>query len=416
MYENDVNGTVSQGGAVGWGRRLHYEEVYLGLCCLWFGWNLIRQIGWASGSILGISRDLISQYVLNTVLIGLALLLVFARRYRERETIRIMIITILVALTVWKSGLTELLVLWLLVAAGKGVQLRRIIRVAYVQLASAVIILLILYLTGTVEDSIVIRKDSGQICHSLGFEGANHLGMRVFQLATCHVYLHWGQMHLKDYLLIALTAIASRMVLGCETAEYCLLLLLAAAVLLPWLGSMWKKGYVIIADMMAVAVGLCSAVTVCLTIIGTGEKGGLLYKIDQWLSGRFILGHILFLEYGTKWFGQDGILLSASQRAAAGLKGERWLDSSFALLLIRGGIVITALMFVGLTVAAWRLRRVRPLALILCLNAAYGLMEPYQVYVSYNVFLLCLIWAVFPEVQVQKAVPDRRQHMAAEFL
>jgi len=379
-----------------------YERIYIFAFCLWYSTEILFSTSLKSWFGVPVAT-LNTVIVYTTLLIGL-FLFVCGQRYSLQNIIILAVVSALILVSINASGRLMFACAWLFIADAKNIRLNRVVKAAYISMLITLLVCFILFFFGITEETTYLRN--GIIRHSFGVGGhPNQLGLRLFQLIVCHVYLRWKRIHVFDFLFVALATGFTYIVTNSQTATISLVILMILILFFKvterYLPSLVDK---VSALNFFVSIFCCIG-TISLTVNGTGNNQ-ILIAINQFLSARFSWAHLTYLEYGYSIFGQKNIYITQEERIAHNLTGRLWLDSAHGNLLIIYGIVTMVLVLGGYFMAYYKLRKIPIMCIIFFLYSIYGVMEFGMVNLTHNVFLLAIAWVLYPNKPLEDIEPE----------
>ncbi len=318
------------------------------------------------------------------------------REYLGREFMWLVGLAVVGGLVAIQTKDYSLLKLVVFMAAAKGVDFRRCIRVDAVVRSTVLVLAVTLSRWGTIED-FVFYSASGEVRHSMGFTHPNQLGMVCVILCLEILYLASFRLSVvRALVIVALLAIVDRWAVS-RSAELVMALGLSLAVFnVLFSGALRSRFFVRIAQ-----VG--PFVMAGLTVGGVWlYRGGSHFgrALDELLSYRlsYIVYHFDLMN--VRMFGND---ISVNSRT---------LDSWYAYVLLAQGLVVTVLYFV----ATPRLMRSMSdrgdwplLAVFLCLFV-YGASERLWMSVDFDVLVLAYSYLLYRGAGVGSDDPDSDSH------
>ena len=325
------------------------------------------------------------------IVLGLLLIqIVCFQRYHKRDLVRIAICLAVIAVAMVCSGFSDfkLMSLTLFVVAAKRSKLEDVIRMVYKVSLIMIPIIILLGLTGIIENYIFYRDAMPR--YSLGFNHPNYLGRRIYVLVACRFYLRFQKLKWSDYLLAAAAAVFCYIVPNSMTAT----LMLALLILLTLAFKVAQKVnaertflYVLI-----FLAGACNVVSLVLGSIDL-SRYPVLSLIDTSLHGRFSTGYVALKTYGVNLFGHEVYTYKVAKDLGLSLnKYIYYLDNSYYNILYRYGLVI----YIGFSyfylynMVLQTRKKNAILVIFLFIIALYAIEETELYNLSTNVFLLSL--------------------------
>lgn len=328
--------------------------------------------------------------VQSYIILGLLLIQIICfQRYHKRDLLRIAICVAIVAVATVCSGFNnQFMSLTLFVIAAKNEKLDDIIRIIYKVSLIMIPIVILLCLTGAIENYIMYRDAIPR--YSLGFNNPNTLGRRIYVLIACRFYLRFQKLTRKDYLLAMAVAVFCYVVPNSMAATLSLILLVLLT--LAYKAAQGVKAervflYTLIFFAFAFNVGSIALGSMDLS------RYPILTALNISLHGRLSTGYEALKVFGVKWFGQEVHTAGEIERLGlTSIKSVRWLDNSYQNILYRYGIIVyIGFSFFYLYNMVLQTRKKNAILVIfLFMVALYAIAETELYNLSNNVFLLSL--------------------------
>jgi hypothetical protein len=329
------------------------------------------------------------------------MLVVFGQQYEFRQMIRIILLTGIISIITVSSGLSFIMCGWMFIVAGKEMEFNRIVKLAYLMLIVAIALVVLQFMAGQIEEYTMYRNNL--LRHSWGFSHPNTFALRLFQLAVCHCYLRWKKIGFLDigFLLTLIYIIV--VVTDSRTATICTVTLLITVLFLKIMERKYSAFQKVMGNILWIAGIIAALMSLTFTYLDVGINKFLM-TVDKLVSYRFSWGHKVYKMSGVSLFGQK-ILVSANERKEAGLSGRFWLDSAYANLCLRTGLVMLILFVVVYFYTFYKFRHIPIIAAIMFIYAVYGVMEMGLIMLTHNVFLLLLVWTMYPQKSFESLLP-----------
>lgn len=315
--------------------------------------------------------DRISSVIDCAIFLLLLIQIVFFQEYSVWELLDIALITLPVAVSTLLSGSVRVMGTWMFIVAFKYTDLDDSVSMAYRILRVMLPAIIFLCLTGLLPDASNYRFDI--LRHAMGFNHPNYFGMKIFQFSACYVYLHWHSLKKRDMLWAVLVIAFLYFVPHSVTSILCTAGLLLLTIVGRWLEKYEKALLEAYKTVLVFFTFICIIATVLITLYGMDLP--VCQALDAWISYRLSYANQIYAVYGISLLGQ---------RISSGYL----LDSGYMDLVLRSGLLVYLLFFVGYIGNMVNHKKNTALYILLCTFAFYGIME-YGVYlIARNIFLL----------------------------
>ena len=358
--------------------HLYYYVIFL----IWFTADLL------SNTTIFRNTDISINSINGTIDILTLFLLLFVILLLQRYTIHnlelIISLTIPVVISAIFSGNYKILSLLIFVVAAQGIDMMRLIRDVYHVLTAVVPTVIIMGYIGLIEDVTMFR--SGMIRHSYGFAHPNTLGVGVFQIVFCYVVIHEGQF-IRQLLV---TFLGMMFVYFVPNSQSPALLLAILAILLIVRHFIYLRGGTGESFRWVLMGGALLSNLICVfaTMVDF-SKYPFLKAFNLFISTRFSATRRAYLESGIKLLGQV-VFTEEADRRMVGLQGHLYLDTAYATLLIRYGLIVYIIVSVAylLVMNMQRKKRNDLILILLFVFSVYGITESSMFMLKYNFLFL----------------------------
>lgn len=360
------------------------KNFYMFIFFLWYSTTILFTTNLKI--IFGIPVTTINSVVDMIILVFLMIQITLFQTYKKREIIIIMGITVPIVVATVLSGQNTLLSSWIFIVAAKNTDLDRIINAAYKILFIMIPTIALLCLFGFIDERTMLRGDN--LRFSLGFLHPNHLGMRVFQLMSCHCYINRNKLGVFDYLFIVISIIFAIKVPNSQTAYVCLIVFLIVLLGYKYVTNQKEIMTEMYAKSLLIGALLLNILSIILSHIDI-NRNIVLSKIDKWMSMRFSACHKVWQIYGVSFLGQRVYVLE-EERKRMGITIPLWLDNAYINMLLRYGVLVFLIFSIGYLYLIRKMIKQKKyvLVIILFLYSLYGTMEPALYMITHNIFLI----------------------------
>lgn len=367
-------------------------------------WILYTFIGW-----------LICEFILNTyyddnlkpfmqalntysnyiVLILLIVNILFLQSYEYDELIRIVIISIPIAVATLLSNNGNIMSCWLFIVASKNIEIDRMIDWAEKIFVIMIPLVILLCYFGVFKNNISLRSTTGFVRMSLGFEHANYLGGRVLQLCTFVFYKRNGHFKVRDYVFVIFAIIFVYLVPNSQASYMSIIILLLVQMIFVILEKVSENGEDILAKVLLPLYLFLNFFSI---FMGTRDisNSNVLTLIDRTLSRRFSVCYTEVKLFGISILGQN-VNISEQERMARGVYQGLYIDNAYLSILIRFGVIVYIIFTIGYLLNMIKSRRDGnfTLFIILFIYSVYGVFEREMYLIGYNVFMLTFATLIY---------------------
>lgn len=344
-------------------------------------------------TIFGVDVRLINESMNWIVFCMLMIQIIFFQKYELKSGMIIVLVTVFFVIAVVLSKSLFILSTWMFIVASMHIDFEQIIRIEKRVLSIGISVVVLLRFAGVLEDFVMSRAGANR--YSLGFVHPNQLGLRVFQLVLCIVYLDRNRINIKDYIIVAASSFFCFKIPNSQTATICLILLFfLMSVYRLFELKEWEKK-TLFGSALVAGAALTNVLSITFSLIDV-KKNRLLSWIDLALSIRFSAGHKVYELYGISILG-NRIYVTDRERELVGIGYNLWLDNSYLYLLLRYGVIsygiYSMLYLIGMRY--YKDAEEYFMVIIFFLYSVYGIMETGLFMIQHNVFLLALGAVVF---------------------
>ncbi|MBQ9022117.1 MAG: hypothetical protein IJ113_08950 [Eggerthellaceae bacterium] len=312
-------------------------------------------------------------------------------------------LVILAFVTYWFANQWRVSVLFLFIAAGKGVSLKRLAALALVIQATVLLVTVSFAMAGKLYSFTVWRETGeGWIPRlSYGYSHPNMLGQVFLTIALSFAVLRFPRFNLGDVLVYVVLAAAAGMLVMARTATAGIVLAGVLAALSPFVMRTPQRQHRMA---LLACIAFCfAAVFSYFMMLCYSPDVGLMASLDRVLSTRFSLAHRFFEVFPPQPFGRSIMAVKLGDFA------QESPDNLYAYMLLKQGIVPTLVL--GALVLAVYVRAIRTKAwsaalMGLMVFAIAGIMEMYAVNFTLDFFLIACAWLLYgtwPESRVDDA-------------
>ena len=361
-------------------------DLFLPIFTLWYMTEIFFNT--TLESFLGFSIMQLNGITNYLILILLMIQIIFFQTYKKKELFIIAVVSIPIIISAARSSNYSLLSALMFIIASKNTDFEKSISVAYKILCIMIPLVIVSRFLGIIDDYIVMRE--GIVRYSLGFSHPNQLGLRLFQLLACHLYINRNKLKSYNYFIAIVIVVLIYLIPNSKTAYICTFLL----ILLLMIYEIFQKHNQLMIEIYGRVLILFSVAFNVLSVIWSlidVRCNFILHQIDLFMSRRFSYCYQVFQLYGISVWGQK-IYISEDEVKLAGIIGKLYLDNGYMAIMIRYGIIVYIVFSICYLLAMHNFKKKNQyfLLIILFVYALYGVMENGIYMVTHNIFLISL--------------------------
>lgn len=291
-------------------------------------------------------------------------------------------VTALVAAVANICSYPPLLAWVLLVICSSGVERRHIVSVYLKTYVGLCTVIPAMALLGMIPNSVMDTVGNTGTRTAYGFSHPNVFAACVLVLIMCWTYLNWKKVRLIH--VIAIDVIGYFLFVLTDSLAGCICVVVMSLLALFERLLDKREKLQIWYRVTIVLLILCPLISYCLMANFSVEDPRML-AIDLFSTGRVRTMNMFYNTYGWRWLGQN-LLFDLENRAELLFA----LDNSYAYMLMKFGLLITLMYYIGLgRVLAMAIKN-RDNFLIICIMTfiLYGFFENYFFKVQFNFTLL----------------------------
>lgn len=375
-------------------KSVYEKKIYIFIFILWYSTEILFNT--TLKALMGVRIEIISNVVSWLIFVLIMIKIVIFQSYKRKELIIIIGITLPIIIATVLSGNRTLLSTWMFIVASKNNDLDEIVHIAYTILKIMIPFVIILCILGFIEDHTMMRGSIQRF--SLGFSHPNQLGLRIFQLILCNLYVNREKLGIFNYCYAILTILFTIKVPNSQTAYISLIVMLILLLIYKYIENQKQIFVKIYSGGLLIGTVLLNVFSIFFSFIDV-NKNMLLSQIDKWMSGRFSWGHRAWQIYGISFWGQR-VYVSEEEVGKIGLTSRLYLDNAYLSILLRYGILVFLIFFIlySLLVGKMIIQKRYLLAIILFLYALYGTMENGLYMMSHNIFLIAFADLLYQKI------------------
>lgn len=367
------------------------EKVFYYSFICWFVSDIISSTTLSES--LYINYSIVDRCVNVFVLILLVIRALFFQEYSLRQLYTVILIGVISALSALQSHNYNFFSMVIFVIASQGIDFIKVVKNVYKSLLVCIPTICAMCMLGVLRDVVTYR--SGMVRHSLGFIHPNVLGIRVFQLCVCFLIINNRRIIMQMLFSVA-TAAFTYMIPNSKTAY---ITSAAIVVFLPiyYFAERSEDARRVVSRLAMIGVCIITFLILLSTCIEFSNYR-ILSMLDDALSLRLTHAHRAFIESGARLFG-NVVYTTVDERRSIGLYGHLYLDCSYAILLVRYGLLVLVgfIVFYLKAMRSQARRRNLQAVMLLFVYAVYGIMEPTMFMLKYNIVLLLIADELYGE-------------------
>ena len=328
------------------------------------------------------------RYLKNLlVIISFSLLLyrIFEKKYKPNQLIIIFLVSILFVIADLETGYGAYLPFWLFLVAINKNDYEITMKTFYNFLLVAIPLVICLRLGNIIEDKSPIFMEASFLRdnfnrYALGFNHPNTFGIRLFELAALHLYVHRNKLKIRNFIFYVFVLGVIYLVPNCQAAVIIGLALLCISMFLFFKKKVTDKTFKFFKISLSIIAIICNVYSIVFGILGR-EINRYVYLIDVWASNRLKYAHMVFQRYGFSLF---GTIVNVGRQQGADV---RYLDNGYIAVLVKNGFFVYIVMTILIIYTIYKAtERDILLGSILMLYAVDGIMTGGLWLTAYNPF------------------------------
>ena len=354
-------------------------------------------------SILGIAPELFSIVGYSVSALLLVLKIALEREAKWQYGVALGLVA-LCFISFWVAGAWRFSVLFLFIAAGKGISVRWLAVLALLIQLVVLIVTLTFAVPGLIKSFKVHRLVDGVWVarSSYGYSHPNMLGQVFVVIAASYAVLRFPRFHVADLAVYTAAGLAAGLLVASRTSVVAIVLVALLALLAPRVTRSSRSMRTMAVVALASFCGL-AAFSFFMMVFYDPDVAWM-NTVDSLLSKRFTMAHRFFEVFSPTAFGRDTMAVKVDDFL------QDAPDNAYVRILVKQGIV-PAVVLGALVFAAFfvRVRKGTWDACVagLLVYAFVGLMEMYSINFTLNYFLIACSWALF-------GMPDEQGSIAGE--
>ncbi|KKI93258.1 hypothetical protein WQ54_05330 [Bacillus sp. SA1-12] len=335
---------------------------------------------------------LINMHMLIQRACLLILIVLMVRNVFNKRMLFWVNIIVVVLLLVFKSnnGVLDLITVFVFAFSMKRVSFDKIVKADILVKGVACALVVMLALMGVI-DSQISYSSRGILRTSLGFTHANILSLIILSLCINWMYLRFYKLKWFEYIILCLVVYGLYFTTNSLTSIIGISFLLTFN-LLARLVKRLNIGYIPLSVFLTLIIPTVFSLSLFLAI-NYSTLNPTLVALNELTTGRVSSMNSFYNQYGISLFGKPIEMISTTAAQQLGVPPQV-LDNGYMRLLLRFGLIITAI-FLGLYIKlSFQLLKKRKFAIVSCLSAYFvvGLMESSFYRIEYNIFLLTMVY------------------------
>lgn len=322
----------------------------------------------------------------TTVVVLLLLSKMLARRIRFSGLV-VASIMVVVGFVSWReSGEGWLFWLFLFVACGEGVSLRRIAFIVFAVNLSLMTLTVVCAQMGMI-DNVVMFRIEGEIRYSMGFVHPNSFGASLLAVCLSLSVLRFGKNPVPSIIVSIFAAVLSMVLADSRTPA--ILVILQAFLLALFYMVRGERGRRALRVSLLVTAGAALLLSLYFLLF-YNPSNTVHHALDSFVNGRFSLSNAYYELSSFSLFGNDYSSYSPIYWDMNGVTNQFVVDNAFCHIVLRFGVVAGVLFAFGyasLLIAAGRDKR-DDLSFGLAVMALYSIEETAGAMVDINFFLV----------------------------
>ena len=357
-------------------------------------WNFLNFFGNSEILIDHLFAKNILGHGLKIIIFCLLLFKIASDRYSPKRLLIYTALGFMVLLSYYLCGGEDVVWLLLFSMSTRNVNFDKIVKTMTISYICLLIMVVMLALIGLIPNNTTVGTNilTGTVTvrRLLGFKHVNFLGGFVFTTFVGYLYLRYEHFSIIDWIFSISTAMFLLFYVCSRTSAVLVFLAMLLTMIYKWFTNNTISAKILrICTYAGMAVCVIASVLLCVNYDKLGTIG---YIIDEILTHRVKWGFSFYNNYGFSLFGQEITLISSTQAIASG-GSSAILDNAYMHLLIRYGIVLSAilmLIYYKLVGYAFKLKK-HKIALIVLIYFVCGITEKWLLMLPYNYVLTAFI-------------------------
>lgn len=319
------------------------------------------------------------------------------------------------------TGYKFLLELGFFVLAAKDISYKKIMRLHFCVVASIMAITILGALTGCIEDLVFVRNDMFK--HAFGIAYTTDFAAQLLFLVITYLSCKEKVPSLSLNILMLYLAYILYRYSGARNSSGCIIFLVLGGLYIKYSDkeilstktkSSWRKlklkMFQIVDSCLVMAVPISALVALLFTIYYSPDNV-IMSRVNQFSSGRLVLGKNAIDQYGFSLWGSpfDMVGIGANYVTRT---DYNFVDSSYVMICVRYGVVLFLLMILGflwLTIKAKKAGQ-RYMLVLLAVMALQSIMEHHLLDVFCNSLVLLIFTNMNNSGQPEHSVIDIRKN------
>lgn len=348
-------------------------------------------------NFFGIDTDILANIFVYPVYLVLIFKILFMQKYTKKELIKLICIGICVLVSSILSRSNMLLVGFLFIAAAKNIDFNKIVKITLLVQIICISIIIMLALTGVIENRVMIRSGETEVRYALGFEHPNTFASQILQMVVCWIWIRWDRLCVKDYVGIIILAVIVKLVCDSKTNLLLIGLILICILAAKLAAKIVDENKIIKYSKICAKLVIIIGPILSLIMAVIYKKGNTLHFIlNKVFSGRLMLLQKFYNEYGFSLLGQKINRVSTFMARETGQQ-VAVLDNAYGNLAIRYGIIILLLFVIGyyILVKSSLLDKQILINIIVFIYFIFGISETQIFKLPHNVSLILLSTVIY---------------------
>lgn len=348
-------------------------------------------------NFFGIDTDILANIFVYPVYLVLIFKILFMQKYTKKELIKLICIGICVLVSSILSRSNMLLVGFLFIVAAKNIDFNKIVKITLLVQIICISIIIMLALTGVIENRVMIRSGDTELRYALGFEHPNTFASQILQMIVCWIWIRWDRLCVKDYVGIIILAVIVKLVCDSKTNLLLIGLILICILAAKLADKIVDENKIIKYSKICAKLVIIIGPILSLIMAVIYKKGNTLHFIlNKVFSGRLMLLQKFYNEYGFSLLGQKINRVSTFMARETGQQ-VAVLDNAYGNLAIRYGIIILLLFVIGyyILVKSSLLDKQILINIIVFIYFIFGISETQIFKLPHNVSLILLSTVIY---------------------
>lgn len=327
-------------------------------------------------------------------------ILIQSKKYTRNQLIIVLIITTALFASYFVAKSRTLLMVWLLIAISKNIELKKFIKYDLLIRILFLAIVVALYFAGGTDNYFMYRSN-GTIRSSMGVAHPNDFGAYLMIICFDYIYLKQNNIKVIDYFILVAVSFIISFFSDSKTSQFSILLLVSIIII-----TNINKNRIFEKKIVQIIIkNIFVILTIFIICMSTMYKNNseISKRFNKVFSNRVSLASKTLENYDIKLFG-NSIKFITTKEALETKKTAYVLDNAYMNILMVYGIVAYLISMIAsyLLNRKLLLEKEYKLLSIFIVLYFYGFNETGLFKIQFNSFLICLSYLVYNKTFADK--------------